>query len=75
MMDVSQEIINKMVVAKKQGIEFNAILVGEKEMEAMKLALNYMSGTEIQGGISRAYGNRVFRVNEESFLKVAYVID
>ncbi len=82
-MGIEKEISKVLVDAKKRKIEVNSILAGDKEMNEMVEDLEKVTEgkdytiLEMDFGIenNNKQSIRIFKVNEESFLKAAYVIN
>lgn len=82
-MDIEKEIMKVLLDAKRRGIEVNSILVGSKEIKEMFDNLEKPDDTETVTAFEMNFGTenadkysiRVFKVNEDSFLRAAYVID
>ncbi len=82
-MDIEKEIAKILIDAKRRGREINSILVGDKEMSEMFEGLKKIEDTEDATIFEADFGTenagkhsiRIFKVNEESFMSAAYVVD
>ena len=75
-MDIKIKINKAMIEAKREGKEFNTLLVGKKEMEAINLMPAAASDEKEHINIStNIWSIDIVKVDEDSFCKAVYVID
>ena len=81
-MDIKIKINKAMLEAKREDKEFNTILLGKKEMEAINLMPvddtvgdPFTKGEKEHIDISNVWNVTIVKVDEDSFCKAVYIID